>query len=133
MAVDHSLSTNGLPDEAGSPKPRSELHDCWATPLPWLVSYAPYLVAYVSVFQGSASKKLWSITMFITQRMVSGPAPFVVWPVNDDWSPMTPFESIALWKNIRPAVTAAFQNAAFVVSKQAQACCYRCRCQRCRR
>src|SRR5881394_1141077 len=96
MAVDNSLSTNALPDEAGSPKPRSELHDCWATPLPWLVSYAPYLVAYVSVCQGSASKKLWSIMMFITQRIVSDPGPTAVCPVKEDWSPITPFESIAL-------------------------------------
>ena len=100
---------------------RGQPDDCWATPFAWLLSYAPYLVAYVSVCHGSALKKLWSIMMFITQRMVSGPAAFTVWPVNDDWSPITPLPSIAFGKKARPAATALFQNEALAVSKQAHA------------
>src|SRR5207237_6915021 len=117
--VDQSLSTKGLPVEAGRPKPRSELHDCWATPLAWLVSYAEYFGAYVSVCHESALKKLWSIMMFATQRIVSAPGPCCCAPVKEDRSPMTPFASMALWKNIRPASTALFQHAALAASKQA--------------
>ena len=47
MAADQILSTKGLPVDAGSPKPSSELHDCWDTPFARVVSYAPYLGAYV--------------------------------------------------------------------------------------
>ena len=57
--------------------------------------------------------------MFMTQRMVSEPGPCCCCPVKEDRSPMTPFESIALWKNMRPAETALFQNAALAVSEHA--------------
>src|SRR5450759_2057964 len=119
MAADQSLSTWALPDDAGKPKPSRALHESWAVPLLRVLSYAPNLVAYVSVCQGSALKKLWSIMMFATQRIQSALAPFTEPPVKDDWSGITPFASIALWKKSRPAVTEASQNAALAVSKQA--------------
>src|SRR5664279_2452539 len=120
MAVDQSLSTRVLPLEAGRPKPSSPLQEAAAVEF-WLllVTYAAYFGAYVSVCQASTLKKLWSIMMLATQRMVSGPAAFVVPPVNEDWSPMTPFESMAEWKKLRPAVIALFQYDALAVSKQA--------------
>src|SRR5437868_15303995 len=119
MPADQSLSTKALPDDAGKPKPNKESQAIWAPPLFCLPSYPPYRVAYVSVCQGSALKKLWSIMMFATQRIVSAPGPCCCAPVKEDRSPMTPFASMALWKNIRPASTALFQNAALAASKQA--------------